>query len=172
MNETIINNWNLIVKPNDTIYHLGDVMFRCKNKTVAEEFLNKLNGNIKYLIIGNHDQKEVTTAKNWQWARYSLQEMKLDNQLIILSHYAMRVWRNSCHGSWCFSAHSHNGMNATRYNEISGGLILDVGVDSAAYYYGNGELKKENYKPFSYEDIKKIMAEKQKAITAAGFCQP
>ena len=33
MNEDIINNWNAIVKPNDIVFHLGDVSFRNKEKT-------------------------------------------------------------------------------------------------------------------------------------------
>ena len=56
MNETIINNWNSIVKNNDTIYHLGD--FCLSTNDEIKSIFNKLNGN-KILIRGNHDRKSV-----------------------------------------------------------------------------------------------------------------
>ena len=54
MNECMFDNWNSVVAPGDTIYHLGDVLFGMdKDKWLAENF-NKLNGK-KILILGNHD---------------------------------------------------------------------------------------------------------------------
>lgn len=54
MNECMFDNWNSVVAPEDTIYHLGDVLFGMdKDKWLAENF-NKLNGK-KHLILGNHD---------------------------------------------------------------------------------------------------------------------
>lgn len=50
--ETIIWNWNSVVKPDDTVYHLGDVMLG--NNEHGMECLQRLNGQIK-LIRGNHD---------------------------------------------------------------------------------------------------------------------
>lgn len=52
MNETMIDNWNKIVTPQDKIYHLGDVYFGHQKK--ADEILSRLNGK-KRLIVGNHD---------------------------------------------------------------------------------------------------------------------
>ena len=52
MNETMIDNWNKIVTPQDKIYHLGDVYFGAQKK--ADEILSRLNGK-KRLIVGNHD---------------------------------------------------------------------------------------------------------------------
>lgn len=48
MNQTIIQNWNDIVMPEDEVYVLGDVG--------NEEFIQRLNGT-KYLVKGNHDVK-------------------------------------------------------------------------------------------------------------------
>lgn len=50
MDETIINNWNNVVRPADRIYHLGDVVIARKNLCI----LDRLNGR-KVLIKGNHD---------------------------------------------------------------------------------------------------------------------
>ena len=54
MDEHMMDMWNQTVKPNDTIYHLGDVLFgHNKDKWLAENF-SKLQGK-KHLILGNHD---------------------------------------------------------------------------------------------------------------------
>jgi calcineurin-like phosphoesterase family protein len=48
--EAIVERWNAVVKPKDTVWHMGDVMF---GKT-SEKYLARLNG-IKKLVMGNHD---------------------------------------------------------------------------------------------------------------------
>lgn len=50
--EIIVERHNSLVKPNDIVYCLGDIMLN-NNKTGMEHF-NRLNGNF-YVIIGNHD---------------------------------------------------------------------------------------------------------------------
>lgn len=50
MNEVLIENWNKVVKPNDIVYHLGDVFMGDYDANL----LKKLNGSIS-LIQGNHD---------------------------------------------------------------------------------------------------------------------
>ena len=52
MDEKIIENWNKTVRPEDIIYHLGDVYFGKKNPS---NFHRRLNGR-KRLILGNHDE--------------------------------------------------------------------------------------------------------------------
>jgi calcineurin-like phosphoesterase family protein len=52
MNQTMIDNWNSVVKPGDKVYHLGDVFFG--NKDDFKKLWPKLNGS-KRLIFGNHD---------------------------------------------------------------------------------------------------------------------
>lgn len=52
MNKALIDNHNAIVKPEDTVYCLGD--FSMSNKVVPE-ILKQLNGN-HILIPGNHDK--------------------------------------------------------------------------------------------------------------------
>lgn len=54
MKEAYIKNWNKRVKPNETIYVLGDFSFMGNNATA--ELLTRLNGH-KILIWGNHDRK-------------------------------------------------------------------------------------------------------------------
>lgn len=46
----LVRRWNSIVKPKDTVWHLGDVYFTQNGHTP----LAQLNG-IKHLVMGNHD---------------------------------------------------------------------------------------------------------------------
>lgn len=50
MDETMIERWNAKVKPQDTVYHLGDVVINQKSL----HLVSRLNGR-KILIRGNHD---------------------------------------------------------------------------------------------------------------------
>jgi calcineurin-like phosphoesterase family protein len=50
MDETMIERWNSVVKDNDVVYHLGDVII---NKRYLDT-VKRLNGH-KRLIRGNHD---------------------------------------------------------------------------------------------------------------------
>lgn len=52
MNEVLLKAWNEVVKPEDTVYFLGDF---CFNPQKALEWLSKLNGEIIF-ISGNHDK--------------------------------------------------------------------------------------------------------------------
>ncbi len=52
MNEAIVERWNKIVKPEDRVIHLGDVMLSDTEKGL--EYFKRLNGEI-CLIFGNHD---------------------------------------------------------------------------------------------------------------------
>ena len=49
--KTIIENWNKIIKPEDEVFHLGDVMLG--NNDYGLSCLSQLNGNI-HIILGNH----------------------------------------------------------------------------------------------------------------------
>ena len=50
MDEEMVKRWNETVRPNDKVYHLGDVVINRK----ALKILDRLNGD-KVLIKGNHD---------------------------------------------------------------------------------------------------------------------
>lgn len=53
MNRHMIEEWNSVVGPKDTVFHLGDFCSRCTPKQASVIF-NNLNGKI-ILIAGNHD---------------------------------------------------------------------------------------------------------------------
>lgn len=86
--EAIIQNWNSLVKPDDIVYHLGDVMLNDDEHGL--KCLQRLNGHI-HLIRGNHDtdNRLLKYAKCWNvesvgnWATV----IKSGKQSIYLSHY-------------------------------------------------------------------------------------
>jgi len=54
MNETLVDNWNSVVKPGDLVYHLGDVVMGSFSHSHFAYLWARLNGR-KRLIVGNHD---------------------------------------------------------------------------------------------------------------------
>ena len=61
MNNTIIDNWNKVVKPEDYVIHCGDF---CLGKIeVLKDIVHKLNGH-KILVKGNHDHNTNTQYKD------------------------------------------------------------------------------------------------------------
>ena len=57
--QTMINNWKRVVRPQDIVYHLGDVAFGLKkNQEKLRSVLSQLPG-YKILIRGNHDDERV-----------------------------------------------------------------------------------------------------------------
>lgn len=59
-NEVIITNWNKLVKKEDLVIHLGDVIFGIERTKHLPEIMGRLNGK-KILARGNHDEND------WQW---------------------------------------------------------------------------------------------------------
>lgn len=85
MDEVMIERWNKVVKPNDKVYHLGDVGL--SNRTL-DTILSRLNGK-KRLILGNHDDgKNPILLKHFQkifmWR-------KLGEFGLILTHVPVHV---------------------------------------------------------------------------------
>lgn len=57
--EELVRRWNSVVRPKDTVWHLGDVLFGVE----AFDTLGRLNGT-KNLILGNHDKYPITKYTN------------------------------------------------------------------------------------------------------------
>lgn len=71
MDERIIANWNDIVSPDDTVFHLGDVALGDISKSLPK--VARLNG-YKICVLGNHDRPFMRSGKadeaDW-WGRYA-----------------------------------------------------------------------------------------------------
>lgn len=86
-----IRIWNEIVTPEDTVYHLGDVMLY--DNEYGLECLRQLNGNIK-IIRGNHDSdvrlelyNSLPNVEVIGWATM----IRYKKYYIYLSHYPCRT---------------------------------------------------------------------------------
>jgi calcineurin-like phosphoesterase family protein len=147
MDRCMINKWNEVVAPEDTVYLLGDFSFYNDIKKIIN-ILGRLNG-IKHFNFGNHDKQIHAIHKNndlaQTFASYeSYREITVEGQAIILCHYAMRAWNHSGRGSWMLFGLTHNKLPPY-------GKSVDVGVDSTSI------TGKAEYRPFSFDEIKRFL---------------
>lgn len=149
MNDALVENWNHVVQPNDQVWHMGDFAF-CSLKQLRS-ILHRLNGQIN-VVLGNHDKVIVKNKQELLDKKIlnSIQEYKeihYKGQLIILSHYSLRVWHHSFKNSWCLWGHSHGTLAPY-------GKSVDVGVDSMDI--------STDYRPYSFNEIKTYMDKRDK----------
>ena len=132
MDEALIENWNKVVKPKDTVIVLGDVVI---NRSALPQ-LARLNGN-KELIKGNHD-----VFRDEEYLQYfsKVRTMKvMDNFIcthIPIHPCGIERWSGNFHGH----LHSNyvkdtNGIRDRRYLCLS--------------------MEQIDFTPISFEDAKK-----------------
>ena len=143
MNDRLIDNWNQVVKPNDTVYHLGDFALYCND---VEQIRKKLNGKIN-LIQGNHDRSKIGKYFDWFGPQLRINYKKQD---IILNHYPLLTYAGCYTNTWNLFGHVHtlkvpNGNpDTTRMNYLLP-LQYDVGVDN------------NNFTPVSFDEVYEII---------------
>ena len=144
MNQALINNWNSVVKEDDTVFVLGDMGFCGYDK--LEPLMSQLNGN-KYLIQGNHDSDKIVFRlyeANIIEGYYKMHEVTIigdeecPDQQLTLCHFPMIDWPNKERGAWMVHGHQHQ-LPETPSCSV---MHWDVGVD------------KNNLKPVSFEQLK------------------
>lgn len=136
MNEAIIENWNSVVKPEDTTYLLGDVMLG--DNEAGLECIKRLNGQI-FLIWGNHctdTRKELLFTDDrvrhkmmGGWYAYVIKHGK---HSIYLSHYPTLTanYTNNKHFSqFVINLHGHCHSQNPWINP-SNPFMYDVGLDA------------------------------------------
>ncbi len=164
MNETLIANWNRVVGPDDTVYHLGDFGMGTalgsngEPQTLAD-IAYRLNGQI-HLIIGNHDLRPLTDSNycsRFASLRYQA-ILEIGQQTIILNHYPMLCYAGAYDKkglTWQFFGHVHSGPLQSMPDPPAYDLPrlknlfdtqYDVGVDN------NG------FAPVSLESIRLVMS--------------
>jgi len=133
MNETMISNWNSVVKENDDVYFLGDFGLGTEKQLLS--IYNRLNGR-KFLITGSHDKHSM----NLPWSGIDARKViSVEGIPITLCHYAMRTWSKSHFNSWHLYGHSHGRLQPF-------GKSFDVGVDAWKFF------------PVSFYDVKVKMS--------------
>ncbi|MDR1627187.1 MAG: metallophosphoesterase family protein [Oscillospiraceae bacterium] len=129
MDDTLIMLWNKYVREKDTIYILGDLLFR--NTASSEEYLEKLNGK-KYLVVGNHDKywMKKTDLNKYFLDVSPLMEINTGQHKITLCHYPMLTWNHVLKGSYMIHGHVHNSKNGIYFSYIKDNpRILNAGVE-------------------------------------------
>jgi len=131
MNEGLIERWNSKVKPNDTVYHLGDFCLTMRTELI-DNWLGKLNGHIR-LIRGNHDNwvrrfERLDNQHKIKWIRdYAERTFMVDGvkYKFILFHFPLLTWHQSQHGSIMVHGHCHGSLDHLNVDVKR----MDVGVD-------------------------------------------
>ena len=144
MNQGIIDNWNSVVKEDDTVFLLGDMGFCGIEK--LRTLMSQLKGKI-YLIQGNHDSDKVVgnlyredIIKDF----FKLIEVTITgdeecpDQDLTLCHFPMIDWYNKERGAWMIHGHQHQLPHMTSCSTAH----WDVGLD------------RNNLFPVSFEQLK------------------
>ena len=143
MDTVLINNWNSVVGPDDTVYDLGDTYF-----ANPKRYAGRLVGNI-IRLKGSHDhdikEGSAESPRMLVIKPKDLVDEYGNQRSITLCHYSMRSWEKSHYASWHLYGH-HHGMLPPY------GLSFDVGVDCW------------NYFPISLEQVAEKMATLQPII--------
>jgi calcineurin-like phosphoesterase family protein len=129
MDETLIQNWNKVVKPTDKIYHLGDVAIARRGL----DCLARCNGD-KILIRGNHD---IFKLKDYtQYFRDVRGYNVIDG--FIFSHIPLHP-----ESKGRFKANIHGHLHSNKLDDK---------------FYFNVSVEQINYTPINFEEIKIIIA--------------
>ena len=108
MNDTIIENWNKVVAPDDEVYVLGDLML--KDLETGRKLLSQLKGNI-HVVLGNHDTDTRIDIYNHLHNVVSVsyaERIKYKKFTFFMCHYPMYVGNYSGKSMWCLSGHTHS----------------------------------------------------------------
>jgi len=143
MDEFMVRAWNERVRPNDKVYHLGDVVINRKSLPI----MNRLNGD-KILIRGNHD-----IFKDEDYTPYfrSLRGYHVMNGMI-LSHIPIH---SESLGRFGVNIHGHLHANRVMLPGFNGKItdIVDVRYHCVC-------VEQTDFAPILFEDvIKRIEAE-------------
>ena len=149
MDEAMIQRWNDVVRPNDKVYHLGDVVINRK----ALPTLHRLNGD-KVLIRGNHD-----IFRDDEYREY-FRELRAYHVLngMILSHIPVHEaslgrFGTNIHG------HLHSGrVKKARGVDAKTGTVLYSDENDVRYHCVC--VEQTGFAPILLEDVyKRIIAE-------------
>jgi len=149
MDEEMIRRWNDRVRPNDKVYHLGDVVINRK----ALKTLARLNGD-KVLIRGNHD-----IFRDDEYREY-FRELRAYHVMngLILSHIPVH---EASLGRFGCNIHGH--LHASRVKKArgvdarTGEILYGTEIDPR---YWCACVEQTDFAPILFEDvIKRITAE-------------
>ena len=127
MDRTLVANWNDRVAPDDTVFILGDLFFRCEN---PEPILETLKGR-KRLILGNHDSSwtgKVDLSRFFERVD-SFYQGSIGPCGATLCHYPMPEWPHSSR-TYMIHGHIHNNTHDDFWPLLAArDRVLNAGVD-------------------------------------------
>lgn len=164
MDDVLIGNINKYVKPNDTLWHLGDFCFGPRDTEgflrCAENHRKRINCKKMILIWGNHDPELFSNKKEEREKAerfrmlfdedYSMRIVNINGHKFTLCHYAMARWDKSHRKAINLYGHSHAGIETWMDTIMPGRKSMDVGVDNIAKLFGE-------YRPVSIKEVIDIM---------------
>ena len=149
MDEEMIKRWNATVRPNDKVYHLGDVVINRKSLST----LSRLNGD-KVLIRGNHD---IFRDDEYRVYFRELRAYHVMNGMI-LSHIPLH---EASLGRFGVNIHGHlhtNRVKKARGIDAKTGATLYSDENDVRYHCVC--VEQTDFTPILFEDvIKRIEAE-------------
>ena len=131
MDQKMLEAWNQTVRPNDLVYHLGDLAWGDANTVIP--LILRLNGTI-CMIAGNHDRwlkdcpDEIFQSGKLELLP-ALYKIKYNKTKLWLCHYPLRCWEGSFKGAMHLYGHAHGNIEPERLPRS-----MDVGVDAAGIY--------------------------------------
>ena len=137
MDEEMVKRWNETVKPNDKVYHLGDVVINRK----ALSIMHRLNGD-KVLIKGNHD---IFKLEDYTRHFRDIRGYHVMNNMI-LSHVPVHP-----ESQGRFRANIHGHLHQRRV--LKG--------DSIDPFYFNVSVEQIDFRPILFEEVLKRIQEQQ-----------
>ena len=158
MDEQLVQNWNQCIRPEDTVFYLGD--FSLKGPDKIGFYLDRLNFSQMYFIRGNHDRKNalkhISPSMEWIKKSFYLDPEKLETGLpkwlkdkaFILTHDRYKPDTPYCDAKKrkpCYRLHGHSHAKLPNNS-----VAFDVGIDSCAAIYGRSP---ENYRPFEFNEL-------------------
>jgi calcineurin-like phosphoesterase family protein len=149
MDETMVERWNAVVRPQDTVYHLGDVVINKKSL----HHVKRLNGK-KRLVRGNHDI--FKDAEYREVGFESLYGVRVFVDKFILSHIPLHP--DSVTERFRVNVHGHLHANEVMIDET---LISSSHTQSGSYLQPDPRylcvcVEQINFTPVSFDDVMKM----------------
>ena len=139
MDEEMVKRWNETVRPNDKVYHLGDVVINRK----ALSIMHRLNGD-KVLIRGNHD---IFRDDEYRIHFRELRAYHVMNGMI-LSHIPIH---SDSLGRFGTNIHGHTHSNRVKA-EVWGEYEIDTRYHCVC-------VEQTDFRPILFEDVIKRINE-------------
>ncbi len=141
MDEEMVKRWNETVRPNDKVYHLGDVVINRK----ALSILHRLNGD-KVLIKGNHD---IFNLADYTPHFRDIRGYHVMNNMV-LSHIPVH---SDSKGRFAANIHGH--LHTNRVMKMHG----DIRTNQLDPWYFNVGVEQTDFRPILFEDVIKRIKE-------------